>query len=51
MLESEDEEKYNVVKTLVKRVEELKTNNTKVDNQKITENIIIKVDTVVGSTA
>lgn len=32
-----DEEKYKVVRTLVKHVEQLKDNNTKVDNQKITD--------------
>jgi len=32
-----DEEKYKVVETLVKHVEQLKANNTKVDNQKITD--------------
>ena len=32
-----DEEKYKVVETLVKHIEQLKSNNTKVDNQKITD--------------
>jgi len=31
-----DEEKYQVVEALVKKVENLKANNTKIDNQKIT---------------
>ena len=31
-----DEEKYKVVEDLVKQVEELKQNNTKIDNQTIT---------------
>jgi phosphomannomutase/phosphoglucomutase len=30
-----DEEKYQVVESLVKKVEELKNNNTKINNQKI----------------
>ena len=30
-----DEEKYKVVESLIKKVEELKNNNTKIDNQKI----------------
>jgi Phosphomannomutase len=32
----EDEEKYKVVESLVKEVKKLKDNNTKIDNQKIT---------------
>ena len=32
-----DEEKYQVVETLVKKVQNLKANNTKIDNQKITD--------------
>lgn len=32
-----DEEKYKVVESLVKEVQNLKTNNTKIDNQKITD--------------
>ena len=32
-----DEEKYQVVETLVKKVKDLKDNNTKIDNQKITD--------------
>ena len=32
-----DEEKYQVVESLVKEVENLKANNTKIDNQKITD--------------
>ena len=32
-----DEEKYHVVETLVKKIQNLKTNNTKIDNQKITD--------------
>ena len=32
-----DEEKYQVVETLLKHVEQLKADNTKVDNQKITD--------------
>ena len=32
-----DEEKYKVVESLVKKVKDLKTNNTKVDNQIITD--------------
>ena len=32
-----DEEKYQVVEELVKRVEEIKKNKTKIDNQVITE--------------
>jgi len=31
-----DEEKYQVVETLVKKIENLKANNSKIDNQKIT---------------
>ena len=31
-----DEDKYQVVESLVKQIENLKINNTKVDNQKIT---------------
>ena len=30
-----DEEKYKVVESLIKKVEELKNNNTKINNQKI----------------
>ena len=30
-----DEEKYKVVESLIKKIEELKNNNTKIDNQKI----------------
>ena len=30
-----DEEKYDVVKSLVKEIEKLKNNNVKIDNQKI----------------
>ena len=37
-----DEDKYEVVETLVKQVDQLKAKNTKVDNQKITE--ILKVN-------
>ena len=36
-----DEEKYKVVETLVKKVKELKINNIKVDNQKITDVLTI----------
>ena len=36
-----DEEKYKVVETLVQHVEQLKANNTKVDNQKITDVLTI----------
>ena len=36
-----DEEKYKVVETLVKKVKELKVNNIKVDNQKITDILTI----------
>ena len=36
-----DDEKYKVVQTLIKRVEELKANNIKVDNQKITNVLTI----------
>ena len=36
-----DEEKYQVVETLVKKVQNLKTNNTKIDNQKITDILTI----------
>ena len=36
-----DEEKYKVVESLVKQVGELKTNNTKIDNQKITDILTI----------
>ena len=32
-----DEEKYKVVESLVKEVQNLKTNNTKIDGQKITD--------------
>ncbi len=32
-----DEEKYNVVEQMIKKVEELKKNNIKIDNQSITE--------------
>ena len=32
-----DEEKYQVVESLVKEVENLKANNTKIDNQKIAD--------------
>ena len=32
-----DEEKYKVVETLVKEVQNLKADNTKIDNQKITD--------------
>ena len=32
-----DEDKYQVVESLVKQIENLKINNTKVDNQKITD--------------
>ena len=32
-----DEEKYKVVESLVKKILKLKTNNTKIDNQKITD--------------
>ena len=32
-----DEEKYKVVESLVKEVQKLKANNTKIDNQKITD--------------
>ena len=39
-----DEDKYEVVETLVKQVDQLKAKNTKVDNQKITE--ILKVNGV-----
>ena len=31
-----DEEKYKVVQSLVKKIEDLKTNNVKIDNQTIT---------------
>ena len=36
-----DEEKYKVVESLVKEVQNLKTNNTKIDNQKITDILTI----------
>ena len=36
-----DEEKYKVVETLVKKIEELKTNNTTIDNQEITDVLTI----------
>jgi len=36
-----DEEKYKVVETLVKHVKQLKANNTKVDNQRITDVLTI----------
>jgi len=36
-----DEEKYQVVEALVKKVENLKSNNTKIDNQKITDILTI----------
>ena len=36
-----DEEKYKVVASLVKEVKNLKANNTKIDNQKITEILTI----------
>ena len=36
-----DEEKYKVVETIVKKVKELKVNNIKVDNQKITDILTI----------
>ena len=32
-----DEEKYNVVESLVKKVQDLKSNNIKIDDQKITD--------------
>ena len=34
-----DEEKYQVVKDLVKQVEEIKNSKTKIDNQEITRSI------------
>ena len=36
-----DEEKYKVVQSLVKKIEDLKTNNTKIDNQAITNILTI----------
>tara|TARA_B100000029_G_scaffold696_1_gene873 strand:+ start:115 stop:1569 length:1455 start_codon:yes stop_codon:yes gene_type:complete len=39
-----DEEKYQVVEDLVKKIESLKANNTQIDNQKITD--ILKVNGV-----
>jgi len=36
-----DEEKYKVVEALIKKVEELKNNNTKIDNQKISNLLTI----------
>ena len=36
-----DEDKYKVVKSLVKKVENLKVNNTKVDGEKITDVLTI----------
>jgi len=36
-----DEEKYKIVESLVKEVQNLKTNNTKIDNQKITDILTI----------
>ena len=36
-----DEEKYQVVESLVKEVENLKVNNTKIDDQKITDILTI----------
>jgi len=36
-----DEEKYKVVETLVKKIEKLKTNNTTIDNQEITDVLTI----------
>ena len=36
-----DEEKYKVVKDLIKKIEDLKINNTKVDGQKITDVLTI----------
>jgi phosphomannomutase/phosphoglucomutase len=36
-----DEEKYKVVETLVKKIEELKNNNATIDNQEITDVLTI----------
>jgi len=36
-----DEEKYKVIQSLVKKIEDLKTNNTKIDNQTITNILTI----------
>ena len=36
-----DEEKYKVVEDLIKKIEDLKINNTKVDGQKITDVLTI----------
>ena len=36
-----DEEKYHVVESLIKKVEDLKANNTKIDNQKIIDILTI----------
>ena len=36
-----DEEKYKIVESLVRKVKDLKNNNTKIDNQKITNILTI----------
>ena len=36
-----DEEKYNVVENLVKKIQELKKNNVKINNQKIVDTLTV----------